>query len=49
MDATYVKGEKKLLERETKFKNGIDFATIDCKKSSNSCLWLMSLKHKRWR
>jgi hypothetical protein len=49
MDATYLKSEKNLLEKETKFKNWIDFATYGCKKSSISCLWLMSLKHKRWR
>jgi hypothetical protein len=35
MDATYLKSEKKLLERETKFKNGIDFATYGLQKKFN--------------
>jgi hypothetical protein len=35
MDATYLKNEKKSLEKETKFKNGIGFATYGLQKKFN--------------
>jgi len=35
MDATYLKSEKNLLERETKFQNGIDFAPYGLQKKFN--------------